>query len=87
MVGWPDRSFDIEGKPGETINREAGEYGTFPVKVENLDPPRYAAFRWASAYAGADLTPTNSTLVELSLTAGWWHDARRQGEWLRLARG
>jgi uncharacterized protein YndB with AHSA1/START domain len=70
-TGWwagPQVRFDLEANPGETIEREAGEYGFFPVRVETLDPPKYAAFRWASAYPKQVLTETNSTLVEFSLT-------------------
>jgi uncharacterized protein YndB with AHSA1/START domain len=69
-TGWwagPMVRFDIEPQEGETVERDAGEYGIFPVRVEKLDPPRYAAFRWASAYPGTSLSATNSTLVEFSL--------------------
>jgi uncharacterized protein YndB with AHSA1/START domain len=69
-TGWwagPAVRFDYDGKEGETVQRDAEQYGTFPVRVEKLDPPRYAAFRWASAYPGAALTATNSTLIEFSL--------------------
>lgn len=59
--------FDAEAHEGETITIETEQYGRFPVRVDRLDPPRYAAYRWASGYPNADLTDTNSTLVEFTL--------------------
>jgi uncharacterized protein YndB with AHSA1/START domain len=45
-----------------------GEYGTFPTRIEKVDPPHYFAYRWASAYPGEETTEVNSTLVEFTLT-------------------
>jgi uncharacterized protein YndB with AHSA1/START domain len=45
------------------------EYGDFPVRVEKVEPPVYLAYRWASAFPGAELREDNSTLVEFTLTA------------------
>jgi uncharacterized protein YndB with AHSA1/START domain len=59
--------FDVDAKEGETVALDAGAYGRFPVRVERLDPPRYAAYRWASAFPGAAPTAANSTLVEITL--------------------
>ncbi|HRA46997.1 MAG TPA: SRPBCC domain-containing protein [Thermomicrobiales bacterium] len=69
-TGWwvgEEVHFDVTAQQGETIPVSGGKWGQFPVRVEKLDPTSYAAFRWASAYGGADLTPTNSTLVEFRL--------------------
>ncbi len=62
-----DLRFDISAREGETVVIDAPPYGQFPVRVERLDPPRYAAYRWASAFPGADPTAGNSTLIEISL--------------------
>lgn len=59
--------FETEASEGETVVIETEQYGRFPVRVDRLDPPRYAAYRWASGYPNADLTDTNSTLVEFTL--------------------
>lgn len=62
-----DLRFDAEAAEGETVTIDAGAFGRFPVRVERLDPPRYAAYRWASGFPGARITPDNSTLVEFAL--------------------
>jgi len=43
------------------------EHGEFPVRVLRVDPQRYVAYRWASAFAGAEPNEHNSTLVEFTL--------------------
>jgi uncharacterized protein YndB with AHSA1/START domain len=60
-AGPPDRT------PGHQVIRESAKWGRFPVHVVEMRPPSYAAFRWASQFPGADLTPGNSTLVEFFL--------------------
>lgn len=62
-----DLHFDLEAAEGETVVVDTDKYGSFPVRVDRLEPPRYAAYRWASAYPGAGLTEENSTLVEFTL--------------------
>lgn len=59
--------FDLAAREGETVIIEAAGHGHFPVLVARLEPPRYAAYRWASAHPGAAPTATNSTLVEFTL--------------------
>lgn len=59
--------FDLDAAEGETVVVDTDKYGSFPVRVDRLEPPRYAAYRWASAYPGAGLTDDNSTLVEFTL--------------------
>lgn len=73
-----DLRFDIEAREGETVVIDAVPYGRFPVRVERLDPPSFAAYRWASAFPGAEPTIGNSTLIEISLVA------RDDGVMLRL---
>ena len=43
------------------------EHGTFPGRVERVEPPRFISFRWARP-AGAEPTEGNSTLVEFILS-------------------
>jgi uncharacterized protein YndB with AHSA1/START domain len=63
-----DLHFDSDATEGETVVVDAGAHGRFPVRVERLAPPRYAAYRcWASELSGAELTVASSTLVEFTL--------------------
>jgi uncharacterized protein YndB with AHSA1/START domain len=55
-------------KEGESMVAKNAEYGDFPVRVEKVEPPAYLAYRWASAFPGAELREDNSTLVEFTLT-------------------
>ncbi|WLQ45101.1 SRPBCC domain-containing protein [Streptomyces laculatispora] len=54
---------------GESTVAKNAEYGSFPVRVEKVQPPTYVAYRWASAFPGEELSENNSTLVEFTLTA------------------
>jgi uncharacterized protein YndB with AHSA1/START domain len=62
---------DIEGPvdrtPGHQTVRESAKYGRYPVEVVSIDPRTHAAFRWASQFAGEELAPGRSTLVEFDL--------------------
>lgn len=60
--------FDHEARLGETVVLDAGDHGRFPVRVERLEPPRFAAYRWASGFPGRPPTAANATLVEFTLT-------------------
>lgn len=62
-----DLHFDADAKEGETVVIDTAKYGRFPVRVDRLEPPRYAAYRWAGGFPGADPTEANSTLVEFTL--------------------
>ncbi|WP_330250387.1 SRPBCC domain-containing protein [Nocardia sp. NBC_00565] len=53
---------------GTSIVAKNAEYGDFPVRVEKVDPPKYLAYRWASAFPGEELRDDNSTLIEFTLT-------------------
>jgi uncharacterized protein YndB with AHSA1/START domain len=59
--------FDVDANEGELVVIDTAQRGRFPVQVERLEPPRYAAYRWASGFPGAVPTATNSTLVEFRL--------------------
>ncbi|GHE24707.1 SRPBCC domain-containing protein [Kitasatospora indigofera] len=54
-------------KEGESMVAKNAEYGSFPVRVEKVQPPTYVAYRWASAFPGEELREDNSTLVEFTL--------------------
>ncbi|TFV83362.1 SRPBCC domain-containing protein [Blastococcus sp. CT_GayMR16] len=56
-------------REGESMVAKNAQYGEFPVRVEKVDAPTYLAYRWASAFPGAELSADNSTLVEFTLTA------------------
>jgi len=62
-----DLHFDADAKEGETVVIDTVQYGRFPIRVDRLEPPRYAAYRWASRFPGAEPTVANSTLVEFTL--------------------
>lgn len=55
-------------REGESLVAKHSEYGDFPVRVEKVEPPTYLAYRWASAFPGAEPREGNSTLVEFTLT-------------------
>ena len=59
--------FDVIATEGETVAIDAGRHGRFPVLVERLEPPRYAAYRWASGFPGASIATANATRVEFTL--------------------
>lgn len=68
---WVDHQGTLAGTElheGMTVVAKNETYGDFPVSVERIDPPRYAAFRWASAFPGEPLTEKNATLIEFTLT-------------------
>jgi uncharacterized protein YndB with AHSA1/START domain len=56
-----------EARAGDSTVAKNPEFGDFPVRVEKSDPPRYVAYRWASAFPGDELREGNSTLVEFTL--------------------
>ncbi len=62
-----DLLFDKDANEGELVVIDTANYGSFPVQVERLEAPRYAAYRWASGFPGANPTQGNSTLVEFTL--------------------
>ncbi|MGW3347232.1 SRPBCC domain-containing protein [Nonomuraea rubra] len=53
---------------GQSLVVRNAEHGDFPMRVEKVDPPRYLACRWVSAFPGEELREGNSTLVEFTLT-------------------
>ncbi|HJP76622.1 MAG TPA: SRPBCC domain-containing protein [Pseudonocardiaceae bacterium] len=44
------------------------KHGRVPIKVESVRPQTYVAFRWASAFLGADPVDGKATLVEFWLS-------------------
>ncbi|WP_436498981.1 SRPBCC domain-containing protein [Actinokineospora sp. HUAS TT18] len=64
-------------REGESMVAHNAEYGDFPVRVVKVDPPKYLAYRWASAFPGEELSDDNSTLVEFTLA--------QEGDQVRLS--
>lgn len=60
-------NFGTDAVEGEMTTIDTEQYGSFPVQVDRLDAPTYAAYRWASSDPGALPTDRNSTLVEFRL--------------------
>ncbi|TDD51905.1 SRPBCC domain-containing protein [Saccharopolyspora elongata] len=58
----------VEVGEGSRLVSEHAEYGNFPQLIEKLEPHRYLAYRWASAFPGEHPAAGNSTLVEFTLT-------------------
>ncbi|MFC8448694.1 SRPBCC domain-containing protein [Kitasatospora sp. NPDC057223] len=56
-------------REGELMVAKNPGHGDFPVRVEEVRPPTYLAYRWTSAFPGEELREDNSTLVEFTLTA------------------
>lgn len=53
---------------GQSLVARHSRHGEFAMRVEKVDPPRYLACRWVSAFPGEELREDNSTLVEFTLT-------------------
>jgi uncharacterized protein YndB with AHSA1/START domain len=68
---------DTEAVAGASTVAKSSQYGEFPVRVEKVQPPTYVAYRWTSAFPGAELREDNSTLVEFTLTEEGSHTRLR----------
>ena len=65
---WFSNSAEIDLRPGGKAILTWDEHGSFPGRIESVDPPNSIAFRWARP-AGAEPAEGNSTLVEFTLSA------------------
>ena len=65
---WFSDSAEIDLRPGGQAVLTWDEHGTFPGRIEKVEPLRFISFRWARP-AGAEPTDGNSTLVEFTLIA------------------
>lgn len=68
---------DEVAQEGRSVVAKNSVYGEFPVRVEKVDPTSYLAYRWASAFPGAQLSDDNSTLVEFTLSSEGDHTRLR----------
>ncbi len=59
----------VDLQPGGVMVLEPMKGERTLARVVTVDPPRYLAYRWASAYPNVIADDTNSTLVEFHLTA------------------
>lgn len=69
--GWwvgEDHPTGVELREGAIFVAENETDGKFPTRVEKVEPQRYIAYRWASAFPGASPDDSNSTLIEFTLT-------------------
>ncbi|MDT0306752.1 SRPBCC domain-containing protein [Streptomyces sp. DSM 44917] len=57
-----------QAEEGQLLVARNSAHGEYPMRVEKVDPPRYLAYRWVSAFPGEELREDNSTLVEFTLT-------------------
>ena len=64
---WFSDSAEIDLRPGGKAVLTWDEHGTFPGRIERVEPPRFISFRWARP-AGAEPEEGNSTLVEFTLS-------------------
>jgi uncharacterized protein YndB with AHSA1/START domain len=62
----PDGTGSLTWKPGGRATSELEETMVTSVRILEIDPPRYFAFRWTHP-ADEDPTPSNSLLVEFTL--------------------
>jgi uncharacterized protein YndB with AHSA1/START domain len=63
----PDGTGSMTWRPGGRASSDLDETLVTPVRILEIDPPRYFAFRWTHP-ADEDPTPENSLLVEFTLT-------------------
>ena len=78
MTKWFADKVDLEMKPGAHGYMGFGDQGG-PVVVEAVEPPARFSFRWNHP-AGEEPTPTNSLLVEFTLTPEGEHTRLRVTE-------
>lgn len=64
--GWwlPGSDAEPARGPGRLAVRYGGDDRPYVIDVIRLEPQGYAAFRWASAFAGTEPAPGKATLVE-----------------------
>lgn len=77
-VGDGDRSEQRRRREGDLEVVEDPKYGRYPIRVEAVEPPHYAAFLWAFAFPGEAPDEANSTRVE------FWLSERDGGTLLRV---
>lgn len=63
----PDGTGSLTWKPGGKATADLDQTVVIPVRVIEIDPPRYFAYRWTHP-ADEEPTPANSLLVEFTLT-------------------
>lgn len=68
--GWwigEDRPTGVELREGDVHVVSTKEHGSYPTRVERVEPPRYVAYRWASSWPDTTPDERNSTLIEFTL--------------------
>lgn len=64
-----DAGATMDLRPGGAMTLTWREHGTYHGRVLHVVPPRLFVFRWLRAGGVGTPTPSNSTLVEFTLTA------------------
>jgi uncharacterized protein YndB with AHSA1/START domain len=64
---WFSDSAELDLRPGGKGMLTWKGHGSFPLRVEGVDPPHSVAYRWARP-AGVEPRAGNSTLVEFTLS-------------------
>ena len=77
-VGDGDRSRQRRWRDGDLEVVDDPGHGRFPIRIEAVEAPRYAAYRWAFAFPGEVPDEGNSTRVE------FWLSERDGGTRLRV---
>jgi uncharacterized protein YndB with AHSA1/START domain len=67
VARWFSDSAEIDLRPDGKAVLTWDEHGTFPGRIERVDPPRFISFRWARP-AGVEPAEGNFTLVEFTLS-------------------
>jgi uncharacterized protein YndB with AHSA1/START domain len=77
-VGDGDPSARRRRRDGDLEVIDHARFGSFPIRVESVEPQRYVSYRWASGFPGEDPGEGNSTMVE------FWLSERDGGTLLRV---
>jgi uncharacterized protein YndB with AHSA1/START domain len=57
----------VELREGQTVVSEHEGYGSFPMRIERIEPMRSITYRWATTFPGQEPREGNSTLVQFTL--------------------
>ena len=67
LAGWFSDEAEIDLRPGGAMLLTWSGHGSYPARVETVEPPHTFAFRWVLR-EGAEPAPGSDTLVVMTLT-------------------
>src|SRR5215217_1825023 len=67
-IWFADSGAEIDLKPGGSLVLNWKDYGKVIGRVEKVESPHTFSYRWANGPSHQEITATNSTLVEFSLS-------------------